>query len=61
MNDYLRELLDDFISQYGSTNAFIAKQIGVSTSLIVHFRKRRRNLGTHNIEKLNKFLTANNN
>ncbi len=56
MNKSLRKQVNEFIKRNGVMANHIAKQIGISASMLCYFRCGKRNFGIENAKKLQEFL-----
>lgn len=54
----LKKELDLYVKKNGIKYRYIAKEIGISESMLCHYRKGRRNLAQEQLQQLQKILGA---
>ena len=54
--DLVRDNLEVYVKEKGVKYKYIAEQIGISESMLCHWRKGRKELGEIKLQALNKYI-----
>lgn len=56
MQEEVREKLINYLNKYGSSLAFVSKEIDISRETLSRFRNNKQNLHINTLNKINNFI-----